>query len=406
MPPLKTLSLFVDEQAFREETHRRAALMVDRLETLLGQARQGKLPAFFVEQLEQAHADGPAIVDALDRMRKEKMVAARNPLSAQESVREAVKQMRPYDRWSIQWHLRHAGSDACERCLSTEIAYHSQRHRECLECGHHHRLPGTVEQWRASIFADKKPGGQPGPLVCKFSGCTGDHYGLGFCQRHWQQHKRHPDDMWPIRPKQCKVDGCHRSVLALGFCRGHRSQHMKEGAVVPPRPTMCQAADCPERAARKGWCPRHYAQVRQHGTIATLKEKQAHDLSIPRRDDLLIRLRCNWTQTEIHELLRTYNEGYDRREMAQALGRTYAAVWKMITNLRKEGVLSRELPTPRLWRVAIQMRKEGQLNYEIDQALDKAVNYTANLFKDLRRRGIDVPPSPYLHGSRKNDTRD
>ena len=137
--------------------------------------------------------------------------------------------------------------------------------------------------------------------------------------------------------------------------------------------------------------------------VARLK---ARGLPIPRRDDFPIRLRDNWTQAELHELVRLYNKGYGRREMAQAFGRTYTAVWQMIISLREEGVLSQVLPTPRLWRIALQMRKEGRLNYEIDTALGKASNYTSSLFSKIRRRGIDVPPSPYLHGSRKNDTRD
>lgn len=271
----------IEEHVRREELFKRAATMQRLLDRLLAKSQGQHLPAAFIEGLEEALALGPSILVAIDLIRRQEVKVAGPDVGGDhdrddQRIALCLKGRRPVPGWPIQWHMQTPMFDACERCLSREIHYQSQRRRICLDCDHEHRLELSIKDWRASVV-------QPGAVVaeptevtdyCSFPGCTADRFSDGWCNRHYQQWEKDPSRMMPLkRPSPvCKAPGCHRTQLAKGYCRRHYRQLMTKGGItLGPRlkdlGRQCKASGCPEKARKRGWCARHYAQHKVHGQI-------------------------------------------------------------------------------------------------------------------------------------------
>lgn len=111
--------------------------------------------------------------------------------------------------------------------------------------------------------------------ICTVPGCGRPHKSLGYCNTHYQRHKRgKPIEgalRGPGRP-QCSVSGCEAEAHARGLCLAHYSRQ-KRGATVEVEikrrdmhgPEICTVEGCASLAKSKGMCQMHYARMTRHG---------------------------------------------------------------------------------------------------------------------------------------------
>lgn len=68
---------------------------------------------------------------------------------------------------------------------------------------------------------------------CIVHGCRADHYGLGYCRRHYCRVKAHGDATVTFHQREhsglCDVAGCERPYFARGKCQRHYHRLRKYG---------------------------------------------------------------------------------------------------------------------------------------------------------------------------------
>lgn len=111
--------------------------------------------------------------------------------------------------------------------------------------------------------------------ICTVPGCGRPHKSLGYCNTHYQRHKRGKPIDTPLRGPgrpRCSVMGCESEVHARGLCLAHYSRQ-KRGADVGGEikrrgrngPEICIVEGCDKPAKSKGMCQMHYARKLRHG---------------------------------------------------------------------------------------------------------------------------------------------
>jgi hypothetical protein len=72
--------------------------------------------------------------------------------------------------------------------------------------------------------------------VCYIESCNNNHFGRGYCQKHYYRWKRNGDPLKlkypdPVDPdplaRSCTIDGCNRKHKGLGYCRKHYNRLKK-----------------------------------------------------------------------------------------------------------------------------------------------------------------------------------
>ena len=69
---------------------------------------------------------------------------------------------------------------------------------------------------------------------CKVDGCTNKHYGLGYCNKHYQQFRKYGETLTaPIKDvKICKVENCNEKQQSKGYCNKHYNQYKTYGHIL------------------------------------------------------------------------------------------------------------------------------------------------------------------------------
>ena len=68
-----------------------------------------------------------------------------------------------------------------------------------------------------------------GKRICKTPKCDEPHYGLGLCQKHYDQNRKNGTG-----GTGCAVDGCTRFLFARGMCRFHDRRHRAGKSLTAP----------------------------------------------------------------------------------------------------------------------------------------------------------------------------
>lgn len=102
---------------------------------------------------------------------------------------------------------------------------------------------------------------------CSFDGCGRGHYGAGYCNAHWQQH-RSGKVLVPIRTRTrpggtCGAEACERPAYRRGLCQTHYRRMLRgdtSGGIQPRKAINgpCTVPDCETRASARQLCRRHY----------------------------------------------------------------------------------------------------------------------------------------------------
>lgn len=64
--------------------------------------------------------------------------------------------------------------------------------------------------------------------TCKFSGCSGDAVGKGYCKRHYRKWKR--GELPKARYKTCHHPGCRKRQERAGRCAEHQRRKEVPGS--------------------------------------------------------------------------------------------------------------------------------------------------------------------------------
>lgn len=99
--------------------------------------------------------------------------------------------------------------------------------------------------------------------TCSIDGCGQKHYAKGWCNLHWNRHRRNGDPFVASRrqplPAVCKIDGCDRPRVCRGWCRPHYNRWRTHGdphAGGPFRPLQSAPAEA-----------RFWAKVDKNGPV-------------------------------------------------------------------------------------------------------------------------------------------
>lgn len=95
-----------------------------------------------------------------------------------------------------------------------------------------------------------------GVRICAVDGCDRNHYGRGWCRRHYDRARRAERHSAPTR--LCEVDNCGRPHNARGMCIHHYKKWRQAN-------TPCAVDDCPRNAARQGYCRGHWDRWKKFG---------------------------------------------------------------------------------------------------------------------------------------------
>jgi hypothetical protein len=164
-------------------------------------------------------------------------------------------------------------------------------------------------EWRGELIRRGKP-----VKTCSIEGCDREHYGKGYCRRHWFRIVYNPeigaklegrkcrqcegpiDEFAPAqvlycsgacrmkyyrrhgcyRPEEvlerrgaCGVEGCDSPIHAAGMCSAHYHRYVTYGDpehVRQPKPMKkCSVEGCENKHASRGYCFHHYFQKRNAG---------------------------------------------------------------------------------------------------------------------------------------------
>jgi hypothetical protein len=71
-------------------------------------------------------------------------------------------------------------------------------------------------------------------ILCSLPDCNNQHYGKGYCAKHWQKFSIYGDPLggtYGKRPKDimCEVEGCNSPVTAKMLCRKHYTRFITHG---------------------------------------------------------------------------------------------------------------------------------------------------------------------------------
>ncbi len=109
--------------------------------------------------------------------------------------------------------------------------------------------------------------------TCQVSHCQRPIHAHSYCQRHYQQIRRHgqltPEcEQKSARGPQalCKASGCGDAAATLGYCPRHYQQVRRHGRLTPERERIygrqgCLVADCAESHSAQGYCKNHYMLI-------------------------------------------------------------------------------------------------------------------------------------------------
>ena len=85
---------------------------------------------------------------------------------------------------------------------------------------------------------------------CSVPGCSGPHYGRGYCRSHWARWRRTGDPVGRRRAaRRCGVPGCGRPHHGRGYCRTHWSRARRWGDPGGDRPVAPRAGSVPSHRA-------------------------------------------------------------------------------------------------------------------------------------------------------------
>lgn len=119
-----------------------------------------------------------------------------------------------------------------------------------------------------------------GRRACSFDSCLEESFALGYCLRHYQQHKTGAEltRLKPLFDRDCSFDGCPGTVDSRGLCAGHRKQQREGKELRPlrhyssPVGSMCAFEGCLRKRERKAWCGAHYGQWKKGRPLKPLRE--------------------------------------------------------------------------------------------------------------------------------------
>lgn len=105
---------------------------------------------------------------------------------------------------------------------------------------------------------------------CDVEGCESQHYGNGFCSKHYQRNKIYGDPLHPpVRTaKTCAVSDCDRILYSGEYCRMHwrRWKRWGDPTIIGGRTanqraiTTCTVGECKNEHHAMGFCAKHYAR--------------------------------------------------------------------------------------------------------------------------------------------------
>ncbi len=65
--------------------------------------------------------------------------------------------------------------------------------------------------------------------ICKIEGCGKKHYGLGYCEKHYDRFIKHGDPNIVKCIELCTIEGCDNKHYALDYCDKHYKRWKKHG---------------------------------------------------------------------------------------------------------------------------------------------------------------------------------
>lgn len=113
-------------------------------------------------------------------------------------------------------------------------------------------------------------------VKCKVVWCHDEAVTKGYCNKHYQQMRKHGEvksetERSKIKVSdKCSISGCDNKVFAKGYCNKHYQQIRKHGSIIAQRKSkkrddkyeiICNIEYCNEKQYAKGYCQKHYMRL-------------------------------------------------------------------------------------------------------------------------------------------------
>ena len=97
--------------------------------------------------------------------------------------------------------------------------------------------------------------------ICKVTGCTSVHCGLGFCNKHLVRFKKYGDPSIRYFQEFCNQPGCNNKHSHWGLCSTHAARVKNTGVpdLLPPS-KICNEPNCSQDAFRNKKCNLHWTE--------------------------------------------------------------------------------------------------------------------------------------------------
>lgn len=97
--------------------------------------------------------------------------------------------------------------------------------------------------------------------ICKVTGCTLVHCGLGFCNKHLVRFKKYGDPSITYFQELCNQPGCNNKHAHWGLCSTHAARVKNTGVpdLLPPS-NICNEPNCSEDVFRNKKCNLHWTE--------------------------------------------------------------------------------------------------------------------------------------------------
>ena len=125
---------------------------------------------------------------------------------------------------------------------------------------------------------------------CSFVDCNTIHYGMGWCQKHYQRWRKYGSPSYfYVRTTgagtKCEVSDCQGEVTAARLCPKHNQRKQKWGKKDPQfidgrtkHIKYSKIKDCEKRIIARDLCSKHYQRWAKHGDPLTVLNPIAETL--------------------------------------------------------------------------------------------------------------------------------